>query len=107
MTDITESIQATINKEASDILEATDHFLNPVGEITPMNEGGATVKKDKAGDLRKVRNDILNGSDWTQAVDSPLSDDKKSEWATYRQALRDITSDPSFPEVTFPSPPSV
>ena len=34
---------------------------------------------------------MLKGSDWTQMPDSPLSDSKKAEWATYRQELRDIT----------------
>jgi len=40
---------------------------------------------------RAMRNTMLSGSDWTQGVDSPLSDAKKLEWQTYRQALRDIT----------------
>ena len=41
--------------------------------------------------LRKPRNELLVESDWTQAIDSPLSESKKVEWQTYRQALRDIT----------------
>tara|TARA_R100000654_G_scaffold4334_1_gene12893 strand:+ start:623 stop:862 length:240 start_codon:yes stop_codon:yes gene_type:complete len=41
--------------------------------------------------LREHRNYLLNQSDWTVSVDSPLSDSKKAEWKTYRQALRDIT----------------
>jgi|TARA_B100001094_G_scaffold326234_1_gene381976 hypothetical protein len=39
---------------------------------------------------RDRRNSYLNGSDWTQMVDSPLTDAKKAEWVTYRQTLRDI-----------------
>ena len=39
---------------------------------------------------RHRRNALLTDSDWTQyAEDNPLSDEKKAEWATYRQALRD------------------
>ena len=41
--------------------------------------------------LRIHRNWLLKDSDWTQFNDSPLSDSKKAEWVTYRQALRDIT----------------
>ena len=41
--------------------------------------------------LRKQRNVLLAESDWTQAIDSPLSESKKVEWQTYRQELRDIT----------------
>jgi len=50
--------------------------------------------------LRSDRDDLLAASDWTQSPDSPLSDNKKAEWATYRQQLRDLpanTSDPANP----------
>jgi hypothetical protein len=56
--------------------------------------------------LRNRRNGYLTDSDWTQALDSPLSDSKKTEWATYRQNLRDLpgtVSDPS--NVSFPDKP--
>jgi hypothetical protein len=52
----------------------------------------ALTNKDKMQELRNVRNRMLSDCDWTQANDSPLSDSKKAEWATYRQALRDMTS---------------
>jgi len=42
--------------------------------------------------LRSKRDKQLLASDWTQFNDSPLSDAKKQEWATYRQALRDLPS---------------
>ena len=56
---------------------------------------------DYTGQNRSVRNSLLTGSDWTQSPDSPLSDEKKAEWATYRQALRDIENfqDPVWPAV--------
>lgn len=59
------------------------------------------------GILRRDRQMLLASSDWTQAVDSPLTDAKKAEWATYRQQLRDLpanTTDPANP--TWPTPPS-
>tara|TARA_R100001460_G_scaffold19594_2_gene40729 strand:- start:352 stop:747 length:396 start_codon:yes stop_codon:yes gene_type:complete len=40
--------------------------------------------------IRTRRDYLLKQCDWTQANDSPLSDAKKTEWATYRQALRDL-----------------
>jgi len=43
--------------------------------------------------IRNHRDDILAHCDWTQAADSPLSDAKKAEWATYRQTLRDMPAD--------------
>lgn len=57
--------------------------------------------------MRNKRNALLVQSDWTQMPDSPLSDSKKQEWATYRQALRDFPSDwvPSD-TANFPDQPS-
>jgi hypothetical protein len=40
--------------------------------------------------VRAARDWLLQQSDWTQAADSPLSDSVKAEWATYRQACRDM-----------------
>lgn len=42
--------------------------------------------------VRGPRNFHLAKSDWTQMPDSPLSAEKKAEWAAYRQALRDMTT---------------
>lgn len=50
--------------------------------------------------LRKARNKKLLECDWTQFHNSPLSETKKQEWDTYRQALRDLpanTEDPANP----------
>lgn len=41
-------------------------------------------------EIRQYRDSYLFSCDWTQFPDSPLSDAKKAEWTTYRQALRDI-----------------
>ena len=57
--------------------------------------------------LRMDRNSRLIASDWTQFTDSPLSPEKKTEWATYRQALRDLPGTVTDPtNVTWPTPPS-
>lgn len=48
-------------------------------------------------DARNTRLIKLYQSDWTQLSDCQLSPEKKEEWKVYRQALRDITSDPAFP----------
>lgn len=41
------------------------------------------------------RANLLQSSDWTQLPDVPLA--TRESWATYRQALRDITSQPGYP----------
>ena len=65
--------------------------------------------EDTLAMLRQDRDKILETTDWTQAVDSPLSDSKKAEWATYRQALRDLPNtydkDLKRIEIEFPEPP--
>lgn len=45
----------------------------------------------KWDNIRKLRNVFLSRSDWTALTDCQLTQTKKDEWATYRQALRDIT----------------
>ena len=56
--------------------------------------------------FRDYRNMLLRQSDWTVMPDSPLLDSKKTEWKTYRQALRDITnSATSLDDVTWPEKP--
>ena len=59
-------------------------------------------------DFRIERDEKLAESDWTQVPDSPLSDSKKTEWQTYRQALRDIPSQEGFDPLnpTYPTEPT-
>ena len=62
---------------------------------------------DYIGALRHYRDTLLRESDWTQFIDSPLTDSKKTEWKTYRQSLRDLPATESDPEnATFPTKPS-
>lgn len=44
--------------------------------------------------IRTERNQLLSESDWTQVIDAPVD---QTAWATYRQALRDITDQVGFP----------
>jgi hypothetical protein len=54
------------------------------------------------------RNRLLAESDWTQLADVPLSAEKKTEWAVYRQALRDVPQQTGFPQtIQWPASPEV
>lgn len=56
--------------------------------------------------VRRKRKNLLEESDWTQITDSPLSQQKKLEWSTYRQQLRDLPGNFTNPnEVVWPIPP--
>jgi hypothetical protein len=68
-----------------------------------------TIEQVQVG-IRGLRDFLLTKSDWTQLPDTPLSAEKKAEWAEYRQALRDMPetfADATHPtEVTVPTEPS-
>ena len=62
----------------------------------------------KAERIRSERNVLLLRTDYTQLPDAPLSSIEKEAWAGYRQALRNITTQDTFPDsVVFPLPPDV
>ena len=48
---------------------------------------------------RETRNELLAASDWTQFNDSPLTDEAKTSWATYRTALRDLPTNENWPSL--------
>ena len=63
----------------------------------------ATKDAEQATAMRKQRDEKLAESDWTQVADAPVN---KTTWATYRQALRDITTQSGFPwTITWPTKP--
>ncbi len=53
--------------------------------------------KKLADAIRIKRNELLSETDWTQTTDAPLSEDKIEKYRIYRQALRDMPEQPSFP----------
>ena len=54
-----------------------------------------------ASEIRAERNRLLAASDWTQVADAPVD---QAAWATYRQALRDITAQAGFPnDIVWPT----
>jgi hypothetical protein len=58
---------------------------------------------NKAIEVRRKRNDLLSGSDWTQVLDSPVD---RTAWATYRDELRQVPEQTDFPwNITWPNKP--
>tara|TARA_R110002126_G_scaffold157373_1_gene304923 strand:- start:52 stop:549 length:498 start_codon:yes stop_codon:yes gene_type:complete len=58
---------------------------------------------EQAKSVRTSRTEKLKDCDWTQIADSTAD---KTAWATYRQALRDITAQSGFPwTITWPDAP--
>ena len=76
-------------------------------EIEPALTKNYTVEKEditaeleaqKWDKMRAERNAKLTACDWTQMPDAPLTDLQKEEWATYRQALRDLPANTDYPQ---------
>ena len=67
-------------------------------------EYAAGANDRAAAQVRKERDEKLSSTDWRASNDLTLS----TEWATYRQALRDIPSQAGFPNtITWPTEPEV
>lgn len=56
----------------------------------------ADKNEAKAKEVRSQRNTLLSDTDWTQVADAPVD---ATAWATYRQALRDITTHVNWPHL--------
>lgn len=72
-------------------------------------ESGTTRYEDgdfpplTADAVRQVRNQLLASCDWTQTPDATVD---QEAWRAYRQSLRDITKQLTFPHsVVWPIPP--
>lgn len=82
------------------------------GSFEEITVPDLTIQEETLQALRSARTKELSRTDWTQVPDSPLSDSKKAEWATYRQALRDLPSNYTydsnkvFVQEYFPTKPS-
>ena len=66
-------------------------------------EAVAAKDVEQAKSVRDERTKKLAETDWTQVADAPVD---KAAWATYRQALRDVTAQGTFPwDTVWPTKP--
>lgn len=93
----------------------TKYVLGPIftdttaedGTVTTAAENEAVYKAmkdaEQAKSVRTQRGEKLKDTDWTQVADAPVD---KAAWATYRQALRDVTAQEGFPwTIDWPTQP--
>ena len=98
----------------------TKHILGPVFTDRPATdtepaktaaeqeaEYKAMKDAEQATSVRQQRGEKLKDSDWTQVADALLDAPvDKAAWATYRQALRNVTGQEGFPwTITWPTQP--
>jgi hypothetical protein len=75
-------------------------------EVAPQTEEELTANREsKSAQIRKQRDELLAQSDWRviKAIEQGIQ--LSPEWATFRQALRDITANPDFPNIELPTQP--
>lgn len=107
--DITESMLREQNFVRVNLFRAHDSMTEKLVRCEPVFEDGwvyavevqpktaEDIEADKvsaAANVRAQRTKLLSACDWTQLADSTAD---KAAWGTYRQALRDVPSQPGFP----------
>ena len=86
------------------VIEVDGQWFTHYIAVTPDDDQKAAMDATQAAAVRTDRNSRLAACDWTQLPDAPVD---RQAWATYRQELRDVSSQTGFPwNVVWPSEPS-
>lgn len=80
----------TVKVEANRVVETRVYREKTTEEV-------ARELEEKKSLVRNDRTQRLNACDWTQLADAPLTATQKTQWANYRQALRDVPGQAGFP----------
>jgi len=86
-----------INKKVELAYDVQQYLVTLSYTVTDkVGEELTEATRSKWSIVREERRNLLANTDYTQMPDYPITDELKTQWATYRQALRDITlqSDP-------------
>lgn len=82
--------------------DAVEGKYGPIAEYVPPPP---PTEAEVTAQVLAQRDAKLRESDWSQLADVP--EETKLKWQPYRQALRDITLQASFPyDIVWPTPPS-
>jgi hypothetical protein len=105
---VTAVSKPTYNTITENCVEDTPVFTTEwtqVWSVQPASPEEILARTDSLAALvRTERNNKLSASDWTQLPDVTIF--TKTDWAIYRQALRDVTAQPGFPiTMTWPQEP--
>ena len=99
---VTISGNRAYDNDGNEIALDQDLILNKISEL----EAAEPLRL-----LRAQRNRLLTATDWRMVSDYPSAN--QTEWQTYRQALRDITtqtpsldSNGNLTGITWPTPPN-
>ena len=76
-------------------------FYDPSAYRLADGKAVSTVTEDNEIERSNLtrRHSGLKATDWTQLADVALTDSQKTKYATYRQAMRDITTHSNWPNL--------
>ena len=99
------------NDDTKDVVEVTPTLSGSVYvqtyQITDADSETIEKRKEiKWAEIRTTRNTLLSESDWTQFQDSPITGSSLTDWQTYRQSLRDVTTQSDPYNINWPTIPS-
>ena len=111
-------IKATKEKDGVRVLSINEEQYTDLQDHCDASESGGVITIIKSAEwlenktneawkkIRKERNQLLKDSDYIMFPDITITTEKKEEWTTYRQSLRDIPQTFSNPDdVTYPDKP--
>lgn len=98
-------LESSLNRP---VFSHTEDELDLTTTPFSVRKAGNKAPPSASQRARQIRNNLLLECDWTQGVDSPLSEAKRLEWQTYRQALRDFDHGAvtEMHQVVWPTKPS-
>lgn len=118
---LTAEILSNFNTYEVVSVSVDDDYTKNITEGTPIQSGSVYVQnwlitsasaeeisqreEEEWDSIREKRNTLLTECDWTQMSDTPISGSKLTEWQTYRQSLRDITTQSNPFEISWPTKP--
>ena len=104
---------------SGDIPESTETICWDYAYLYTIDENGVVHQRSEAEiqalqdyednkmeEIRAQRDKLLQQCDWTQGADAPLTAQQVTDYATYRQELRDLpTNITDVDDVTWPTEP--
>lgn len=77
--------------------ETTERMVDMPGVLS-VEEAQALEVAQLADAVRAERDRRLTDCDWSMLMDAPVTDAQRTAWKAYRQALRDVPTQPGFPD---------
>lgn len=92
--------------EAAAWCDANNAMLEDKGDYYEVVAIPAPTTEELTAQVRAQRDALIAATDYLMASDYPLSDEKRAELITYRQALRDVPGQGGFPTtIVWPEKP--